>query len=83
MQMINRTKKCDICGCVALLDSKICPKCGNSLISHTYESACDSSDNSQISQLIKMLEYSNGVNIRFSYVNKRQIDVEIFSACSL
>lgn len=78
MQIVNKTRKCSNCGCVALLDSKICPKCGK-YFNNKNEYAYNDFD--QISQLIKLLQFSNGVNIRFSFENKSQIDVDLFTTC--
>jgi hypothetical protein len=82
MQIINKTRKCDHCGCVTLLDSRICPKCGNSFIVKNDEFVSNLNRTDQISQLIKLLEFSNGVNIRFSFINKSQIDIDFISTCS-
>lgn len=79
MQTVNKTKKCNSCGCVALLDSKVCPKCGKYFYSNNNEYF--NNDFEQISQLIKLLQFSNGVNIRFSFVNKSQVDVDLFTTC--
>jgi hypothetical protein len=30
MKIINKTLRCEICGCICLPDSRICPRCGKS-----------------------------------------------------
>ena len=82
MQTMNRTRKCSNCGCVALFDSKTCPKCGNCLISRTYVFDESQNDFCQMSQILKLLQFSTNVNIRFSFVKKSRLDVDIFSACT-
>jgi rRNA maturation protein Nop10 len=79
MQIVNKTRKCTSCGCVALLDSKICPKCGKYFSKNNPTNMDD--DFYQMSQLIKLLQFSNGVNIRFSFVNKSQVDIDLFRTC--
>ena len=78
MKMLNKTVKCDYCGCVSLPDSRLCPKCGNSYITKHDESCLPVNNFDQADQIVNIPRLSSSINIRLSFINNSHIDVDIF-----
>lgn len=75
MQIINKTVKCNECGCVAFPDSKTCPKCGNYLRLNDSKSISPVEINEIINQLARITHEYNYNDIRITIQNNLEVNV--------
>lgn len=77
--MGNMTKKCNICGCISLPDSRSCPKCNNNLYKQTIELIYTDSINRDAGNFVQINEITNNIHISFSNIDRELCRISIFS----
>jgi RNA polymerase subunit RPABC4/transcription elongation factor Spt4 len=82
MKTLNKTVKCNYCGCLSLADSRSCPKCGSSFVVKENDIVLLGDSNNQLNEVVQVPSFPNSVNIRLSIVNKYQVELNILSIYS-
>lgn len=82
MKTLNKTVKCNYCGCLSLADSRSCPKCGSSFAAKENDIVLLGDSDNRINEVVEVPDLPSSINIRLSIVNKYQVELDILSIYS-